>query len=245
MRLGLLCVVVSLACGGGLASAQTGDEEAMKAVVRAETKAWIDRNADAWQATWLHDASASRAVVQAGSYTYTQGWENVVAPVVKDYQENPTPLPLSPAMEHFAARQQGNLAFVDYDQILTVTGEAPSSSPSSREYRVLIKDGGQWKIASQITHVLGAFGDTPGAIASRIDGTGSALLRSGKPQEAIDIFKLNVRLNPQSADALDSLGEGYAAAGQNDLAVQNYEKSLQLNPKNEDARKALAKLKEH
>jgi hypothetical protein len=58
MRLGFLCVVLSVIGAGGLASAQTGDEQAIKAVVQAETKAWIERNADAWKATWLQDGSA-------------------------------------------------------------------------------------------------------------------------------------------------------------------------------------------
>ncbi len=245
MRVALLCVVVSLACGGRLVSAQAVDEEAIKAVVRAETKAWIDRNADAWQATWLQDATASRVIVQAGSYTSQKGWEKIAPPMVTDLKENPTPLPFTAAMDRFAARQQGNLAFVEYDQTLTDPKAAPSSSPSSREYRVLTKDGGQWKIVSQITHVVQSFDDTPGAIAGRINSTGQALLRSGKPQDAIEIFKLLVRLNPQSANAYNSLGEAYSAATQKDLAIQNYEKSLQLDPKNENARKALAKLKGH
>lgn len=242
MRLGLLCVVVSLACGGGLASAQTGDEQAIKAVVQAETKAWIDRNADAWKATWLQDGSASRAVVQAGSYTSQQGWEDIAAPMLKDFKDNPVPLPYIPTMAHFVARQQGNLAFVEYDQGMTATGQAASGSPS-REYRVLQRTAGEWKIASQITHVVDSFGDTPGAIGGRVNGTAYALLRTGHSQDAIEIFKMNVRLSPQSSDAFYSLGEGYAAIGQKDLAVQNYEKSLQLDPKNENARLALAQLK--
>jgi tetratricopeptide (TPR) repeat protein len=241
MRLGLLCVVVSLGCGGGLASAQTGDEQAMKAVVRAETKAWIDRNADAWKDTWLQDRSVSRVVVQAGSYTSQQGWDNIAAPMLKDFKDNPVPLPYSPTIEHFVARQQGTLAFVEYDQGMTAAGAASGSR--SREYRVLDRTGGAWKIASQITHVVDSFGDTPAAIGGRVDDTGYALLRTGNSQDAIEIFKMNVRLSPQSANAFDSLGEGYAVAGQKDLAVQNYEKALQLDPKNENARLALAKLK--
>src|SRR6476659_5142166 len=218
MRLGLLCVVVSLACGGGLASAQTGDEQAIKAVVRAETQAWIDRNADAWKATWLQDGSASRAVVQAGSYSSQRGWENIAAPMLKDFKDNPTALPYSPTMAHFVARQQGNLAFVEYDQGMTATGQAASGNPS-REYRVLQRTAGQWKIASQITHVVDSFGDTPGAVGDRLNGAGFGLLRTGHAQDAIEIFKMNVRLSPQSADAFSSLAEGYAANDQKDLAL--------------------------
>jgi tetratricopeptide (TPR) repeat protein len=161
---------------------------------------------------------------------------------LKDFKENPTPLPFTAAVDQFVVRQQGNLAFVEYDQTTTASGAAASSNPS-REYRVLVKDGGQWKIASQITHVVNSFGDTPAATGGRINGVGHSLLRSGKAQEAIEIFKINARLSPQVAGAFVSLGEAYAAAGQNDLAIENYEKALQLNPKNENVRKALAKLR--
>jgi Flp pilus assembly protein TadD len=88
-----------------------------------------------------------------------------------------------------------------------------------------------------------SFDDSPGAIGSRINGTGQSLLRSGKHQEAIDVLKMNVRLYPTSAAALNSLAAGYVASGQKDLAVQNYEQALKLEPKNEGARSALAKLK--
>jgi tetratricopeptide (TPR) repeat protein len=162
--------------------------------------------------------------------------------MLKDFKENPTPLPITPSIDQFVVRQQGDLAFVEYDQTTTAPGAAASPTPS-REYRVLVKNGGRWKIASQITHVVNSFGDTPAATGGRINGVGQSLLRSGKVQEAIEIFKINARLSPEVAGAFLSLGQAYAAAGQNDLAIENYEKALKLNPKNENARKALEKLR--
>jgi Flp pilus assembly protein TadD len=69
-------------------------------------------------------------------------------------------------------------------------------------------------------------------------------MTSGKTQDAIDLFKLNVRVHPEAWNTYDSLGEAYAGAGQRDLAIQNYEKSIQLNPKNEIGKAALAKIRE-
>ena len=57
------------------------------------------------------------------------------------------------------------------------------------------------------------------------------------------MFKLNVRLYPQSWNVYDSLGEAYASAGQTALAIQSYEKSVSLNPKNEYGKAALEKLR--
>lgn len=184
MRVALLCVVGALACGGGVASAQTADEGAIKTVVQAETKAWIDRNADAWQATWLQDETVTRVIVQASTYTSQKGWTNIAPPMLKDFKENPTPLPFTAAIDRFVARQQGNLAFVEYDQTTTAPDAAASTNPS-REYRVLVKAGGQWKIASQITHVVNSFGDTPEATGGRINGWGTPCCGAGSSKRPL------------------------------------------------------------
>jgi len=69
-----------------------------------------------------------------------------------------------------------------------------------------------------------------------------ALLSKGKKTEAVEIFKLNVGLHPDSWNTYDSLGDGYTAAGNNELAIKNYQRSLELNPKNENAVEQLKKL---
>jgi serine-type D-Ala-D-Ala carboxypeptidase/endopeptidase len=73
---------------------------------------------------------------------------------------------------------------------------------------------------------------------------GYSLINENKINEAIEIFKMNVALFPESWNVFDSLGEGYAKAGQKELAIENYEKSLKLNSKNTSAVEALKKLKE-
>lgn len=108
---------------------------------------------------------------------------------------------------------------------------------SDRERRVLVCDGGAWKIASQIT--LGADGGTE----SQINNLDYRLLHEKNTQEAIELLKIKVWLYPRSWNVSDSLAEASAVAGQNSLALQNYEKSLQLNPENEGAKAAMPKLK--
>jgi tetratricopeptide (TPR) repeat protein len=63
------------------------------------------------------------------------------------------------------------------------------------------------------------------------------------PADAVELFKLNVDLYPNSFNVYDSLGEGYMDIGKKDLAIANYEKSLQLNPKNTNGEEMLKKLK--
>lgn len=61
-------------------------------------------------------------------------------------------------------------------------------------------------------------------------------------KEAIEIFRLIVKLFPQSANAYDSLAEAYLQNGQVDKAIENYEKSVNLNPDNANAKEVLKKL---
>jgi CubicO group peptidase (beta-lactamase class C family) len=68
------------------------------------------------------------------------------------------------------------------------------------------------------------------------------LLQTKKVAQAIEIFKLNVEMYPQSANAYDSLGEGYMVHGDKDLAIASYKKSLELNPKNTNATAKLGSL---
>lgn len=72
---------------------------------------------------------------------------------------------------------------------------------------------------------------------------GYSYLEKNETQRAIEVFKLNVLLNPEGWNTYDSLGEAYLKAGNKDAAITNYKKSLELNPKNENARKVLEKLK--
>jgi CubicO group peptidase (beta-lactamase class C family) len=71
---------------------------------------------------------------------------------------------------------------------------------------------------------------------------GYQLLQQKKVAASIEIFKLNVEVYPQGANAYDSLGEAYMVNGDKELAIANYKKSLELNPKNGGATAALARL---
>lgn len=75
-----------------------------------------------------------------------------------------------------------------------------------------------------------------------INNIGYGLLNSGRQQHALEVFKINTTLFPDSANAFDSLGEAYLALGDRTHAKDNYSKSLALNPGNEGAKKALDKI---
>lgn len=77
---------------------------------------------------------------------------------------------------------------------------------------------------------------TPEALINQI---GYENLLSGKPDEAIATFKINVERYPNSANVYDSLGEAYEKTGHLDWAAPQYEKAQTLGKQNNDANAAI------
>ena len=75
-----------------------------------------------------------------------------------------------------------------------------------------------------------------------VNSWGSDLMADNHLPEAIELFKLNVTLYPESGDVYDSLGDAYDKSGQKQLAADSYKKSLEKNPNNDHARQKLKDL---
>lgn len=75
-----------------------------------------------------------------------------------------------------------------------------------------------------------------------LNDIGYILLRNSRIDEAIKVFTINVKENPQSANAFDSLGESYFSVKNYVSALENYKKSLALNPENANATKMIQKI---
>jgi tetratricopeptide (TPR) repeat protein len=82
-------------------------------------------------------------------------------------------------------------------------------------------------------------GDTSAASALReramkiateadINNYGYQLLGAGKTDEAIEMFRKNVKDHPQSWNVYDSLGEAYDRKGDKKLAIENYRRALNM-----------------
>jgi tetratricopeptide (TPR) repeat protein len=71
---------------------------------------------------------------------------------------------------------------------------------------------------------------------------GYALIRQKEMRNAIEVFKLNTFLHPNSSNAYDSLAETYLSEGKLALAVENYRRALELNPGNANAKRVLERI---
>jgi glyoxylase-like metal-dependent hydrolase (beta-lactamase superfamily II) len=74
---------------------------------------------------------------------------------------------------------------------------------------------------------------------------GYRLMGSGKLDEAIEVFKLNIEAFPESWNVYDSLAEAYVTKGENKLAIKYYKKSIELNPENNNAKEILKRIEKN
>ena len=65
---------------------------------------------------------------------------------------------------------------------------------------------------------------------------GYDILREQKYQYAINIFKINVALYPESSNVYDSLADAYLRSGDSLQAYNNYKRALELNNENRRAK---------
>jgi tetratricopeptide (TPR) repeat protein len=72
---------------------------------------------------------------------------------------------------------------------------------------------------------------------------GMKLLREHRPADAMQVFRLGVKLYPERFDFLyDGLGQAYEAAGERDAAIATYRQALALEPGQVHARERLGAL---
>jgi len=60
-----------------------------------------------------------------------------------------------------------------------------------------------------------------------INNLGYQLLRSGRPTDAVELFKVNVELYPRSANVYDSLSEAYEVTADSARAVEFARKTIE------------------
>jgi tetratricopeptide (TPR) repeat protein len=238
--------VALIALTTSLASAQSTDEDAIKKALQAETEAFFSLNADAWQAAWLHDANVTRADVANNSYSTIKGWDSfgpALVNQIKQAAKQGKAAPVSVTSDNYVIRVDGNLAWAEYDQHLTGSNNGTAATNFAHEYRTLVKQDGAWKIGNLIHHEPDTFKPGGQNVEASLNRSGYTLIEQKKIKEAIEVLKLNVQLNPTSANCYDSLGEAYALNGQTRKAIKNYEKAIALDPSRDGSKAALAKLK--
>ena len=235
---GIICLIIMLS---PKMNAQTEQEKILK-VVRTETESYYAADAKKWASTWLNDNKISQTFISKRGQSTSISWDSIVLPMLK-YLETFKPIPVVEKYENMNIRVADKLAFIEYDQVETTPTANANYKRVSHEYRALVKENNEWKIAAQITTDPETYASTPRNIERDLNTTGYNLMKAKNINEAIELFKMNVRLNPNSWNVYDSLGEAYAIVGDKKLAIENYEMSLKLKPDSKSGLLALEKLK--
>ncbi len=77
-----------------------------------------------------------------------------------------------------------------------------------------------------------------------LNALGYSFLSNKELDKALEIFKLNTILFPNSSNAYDSYGEALLMANKKVEGIEMYEKSIELNPENENGKAVLKKIKQ-
>jgi ketosteroid isomerase-like protein len=122
---------------------QTAEEEIIKKVCIAETKAFNDFDMDALAAYHVQSANDQLVLNKAdGKFSATSGWENI-SKKLKNYFQTGKKQNAKLASENYVFVIEGNMAFVCYN---ASSQNAAGKTSQSKEYRTLLKMKGKWKI---------------------------------------------------------------------------------------------------
>jgi len=246
-----LTILYTLVLFSVVAYGQSGEEENVKKAIQARSDANQNRNLQGWMAAWSHDPQSSNTFISRDGYNTIKSWDSLKAMMENSVKQNPKPdNTVQVKTDNYSIHVNGDLATADYDVTFTSTNGQSNIFPytsgggKNQCHDVLIKENGEWKTRSRIVMSLESY--NPGSHAAEIDlnTAGYDLLFAKKVKEAIEVFKMNVKLHPESWNVYDSLGEAYAAAGDKKNAIANYEKSIELNPNSQSGKEAVAKLKQ-
>ena len=79
-------------------------------------------------------------------------------------------------------------------------------------------------------------------LATLLNRAGYQYLRLNSVPSALEVFKLNVALFPDSWNVYDSYGEALLVSGDREAAIKNYGKALELNPSSKSSSAILKKV---
>jgi len=224
----------------------SSDEETIKSVVMNETKSFAAVNSEGMMDNWAHEKYVFNMFSSPNFYSETLSWDSVDAGIKTFFKDNSTSLYSDLTWSDWNIHAFENCAWVSYIQT-SIYKDDIEKPYESREVRFLEKINGSWKIVCKATANKTAFKEYQeyqAKIENNINEVGYKLLEEKKFEDAIDIFKKNVKLYPKSSNVYDSLGEAHMKNGDKELAIKNYKMSLELDPKNNNAKEMIEKLKE-
>lgn len=123
------------------------DDAAIKQVLFNETEGFFTRDKVMWSNAWAHVPYANFAAnLYGGDFRLIQGWSNLKKQFASQFKSSKISDKVTVQNANYTIHQNGNMAFVTYDQTLVDS----HGKTTSKETRVLEKLNGNWKIINVI-----------------------------------------------------------------------------------------------
>jgi hypothetical protein len=147
MKIFLSFMIIFVSLISSLFSQNTEEEDAIILLINNAYQALLDRDRDTYMDTWAHQNAAARIRIDNDKSSEVLGWENL-----KKYYESiiinfPKPDEQVFEYKNFSILIQDDLAWASFDKFIKVNDEMQKQT---REFRVLIKENGKWKVLSMI-----------------------------------------------------------------------------------------------
>ena len=136
----LVIAILLSSLSKGLAQA---DHDAIKRVLREETEGFFKRDKAVWANAWAHAPYVHFAAnLYGGDFMLIEGWDKLEKQFANQFKSSKGMDKVTVQNSNYTIHQNGNMAFVAYDQTLLDS----HGKTTSKESRVVEKINGQWKI---------------------------------------------------------------------------------------------------
>jgi hypothetical protein len=131
-------------CTAASAQNNKSEQDAIRKVIDAETRSFFQVKYDEWANAWAHDSTVFRMDLSTTGFSQTRGWDKL-SEQYKQSMQNMQPYSeadIATWMHKFDYHYiiNGNMAYV------TLKEGLPEKNASD-EFRIMIKQNGEWKIA--------------------------------------------------------------------------------------------------
>ncbi len=216
----------------------SSEEDAIKSIIMNETESWVNQSYEGMLNDWAHENYILRMYPGIYSYYEDVSWDSINIHIKTNLKNDMSSLIEDLNWSEWNIRTFKDCAWASYIE----TFRYQEKLYKSREVRFFEKKDGFWKIVYLVSVNTTLYDEKKETAEIDLNTAGYSLLSQNKIQDAIDIFKKNVKLYPKSSNVYDSLGEAYMKNGDKELSIENYEMSLKLDPDNENAKEMLSTL---
>ncbi len=146
----------------------TPDDEAIAAVIHAETLAFQNEDFDAWARCWVHDERTRDVCISnTAGLSVLSGWSEIAEHMQRVFREDLSCKIVDFGQENLKISLSGNTAWVVFDSwSKSGTGE----SNTCFETRIMEKHNAEWRIAYSSFMLLQTDGANGAVLAVDIDG---------------------------------------------------------------------------